>query len=200
VRRGSKGGGCVPATGVQEGEGKLIRELRRGDVVLMALLAREEKGWNFGSTGNRTAAGSEITGPVCWAARAGGGRRAGQEGSMRCGSAGGAQNWRGGAAEAADGGGQRSSGEVVMRGKEQECGCARGNRRREKFTGRVPELKRGTRGVASSCWWSTARVTARAGSGAMRPCEEEPAWLGERWAGELGARWHRKSGERAAGG
>jgi hypothetical protein len=54
---------------------------------------------------------------------------------MRCGSAGGARNWRGGAAEAVDSSGQRSSGEVVERGKEQECGCARGNRRREKFTG-----------------------------------------------------------------
>jgi hypothetical protein len=32
---------------------------------------------------------------------------------VRCGGAGGARNWRGGAAEAADGGGQRSSGEVV---------------------------------------------------------------------------------------
>jgi hypothetical protein len=47
---------------VQEGEGELVRELQRGDVVLMVLLAREEKGWNFGSTRNRTAAGSEIAG------------------------------------------------------------------------------------------------------------------------------------------
>jgi hypothetical protein len=53
---------------VQEGEGELVRELRRGDVVLMVLLAREEKGWNFGSTRNRTAAGSEIAGAVFWAA------------------------------------------------------------------------------------------------------------------------------------
>jgi hypothetical protein len=35
----------------------------------------------------------------------GGGRRAGQEGAVRCGGAGEAQNWRGRAAEAADGGG-----------------------------------------------------------------------------------------------
>jgi hypothetical protein len=49
-----------------------------------------------------------------------------QEGAMRCGGAGGAQNWRGGAAETADGGGQRSSGEVVERGKEQECGARKG--------------------------------------------------------------------------
>jgi hypothetical protein len=48
---------------------------------------------------------------------------------MRRGSAGGARNWRG-AAETADGGGQRSSGEVVERRREQECGCARGDRRR----------------------------------------------------------------------
>jgi hypothetical protein len=37
-------------TGVQEGEGELVRELQYGDMVLMVLLAREEKGWNFGST------------------------------------------------------------------------------------------------------------------------------------------------------
>jgi hypothetical protein len=43
----------------------------------------------------------------------------------------------------ADGGGQRSSGEVVERIREQECGCARGNERKEKFIGRVPTLKRG---------------------------------------------------------
>jgi hypothetical protein len=73
-----------------------------------------------------------------WAARTGGGRRAGQEGAVRCGDAGGARNWRGGAAETADGGGQRSSGEVVERRREQECGCARGKRRREKFTGHIP--------------------------------------------------------------
>jgi hypothetical protein len=51
-------------------KGKLVRELRRRDVVLMVLLAREEKGWNFGLTRNRMAAGSEIAGA------AGGGRRA----------------------------------------------------------------------------------------------------------------------------
>jgi hypothetical protein len=32
---------------------KLVKELRRGDVMLMVLLAKEEKGWNFGSTRNR---------------------------------------------------------------------------------------------------------------------------------------------------
>jgi hypothetical protein len=53
---------------VQEGEGEMVRELRRGDVVLMVFLAREEKGWNFGSTKNRTAAGSEIAGAAFWAA------------------------------------------------------------------------------------------------------------------------------------
>jgi hypothetical protein len=68
---GSEGGGGVPATEVQEGEGELVRELRPGDVVLMVLLAREEKGWNFGSSKNRTAAGSEIAGVVFWAARVG---------------------------------------------------------------------------------------------------------------------------------
>jgi hypothetical protein len=70
ARQGSEGGGGVPATGVQEGEGESVRELRRGDVMLMLLLAREEKGWNFGSTRNRTAAGSEIAGTAFWAARA----------------------------------------------------------------------------------------------------------------------------------
>jgi hypothetical protein len=54
--------------------------------------------------------------------------------------------------------------------------------------------------AASSCWQSTARVVARAGNGATFPCEEEPAGLGERRAGELGAMWRRKSGEGAAGG
>jgi hypothetical protein len=57
----------------------------------MVLLAKEEKGWNFGSTRNRTAAESEITGAAFWAARAEGGRRAGQEGAVRCGGAGGAR-------------------------------------------------------------------------------------------------------------
>jgi hypothetical protein len=64
---------------------------------------------------------------------------------VRCSGAGGARNWRGGAAEAADSGRQRSSSEVVERRKEQECGCMRGNKRRDKFTGRVPKPKRGTR-------------------------------------------------------
>jgi hypothetical protein len=48
----------------------LVRGLRRGDVVLMVLLAEEEKGWNFGSTRNRTATESEITGAMFWAVRA----------------------------------------------------------------------------------------------------------------------------------
>jgi hypothetical protein len=71
--------------------------------VLMVLLARKKKGWNFGSTRNRTAAESEIRGRnVLGYACAGGGRRADQEEAMRCGGAGGARNWRGGAAEAAE--------------------------------------------------------------------------------------------------
>jgi hypothetical protein len=48
----------------------LVRELRRGDVVLMVLSARKEKGWNFSSTRIRMAAESEITGAMFWAARA----------------------------------------------------------------------------------------------------------------------------------
>jgi hypothetical protein len=55
---------------VQEGKGELVRKLRRGDVVLMVLLAREEKGWNLSSTRNRTAAESEIAGAAFWAAHA----------------------------------------------------------------------------------------------------------------------------------
>jgi hypothetical protein len=51
---------------VKEGEGELVRKLQCGDVVLMVLLAREEKGWNFGSTRYRTAAGSEIAGAAFW--------------------------------------------------------------------------------------------------------------------------------------
>jgi hypothetical protein len=42
-----------------------------------------------------------------------------QEGAMRCGGVGGARNWRGEAVEMADDGGQRSSGEVVERGREK---------------------------------------------------------------------------------
>jgi hypothetical protein len=48
----------------------LVREIRRADVVLMVLLARKEKGWNFGSIRIRTAAESEIAGAMFWAARA----------------------------------------------------------------------------------------------------------------------------------
>jgi hypothetical protein len=55
---------------VQEGEGKLVRELRHGDVVLMVLLERKEKRWNFGSTRIRTAAESELTSVAFRAARA----------------------------------------------------------------------------------------------------------------------------------
>jgi hypothetical protein len=47
---------------------KLVRELLRGDVVLMVLFARQEKRWNFGSTRIRTAAESEIVGAMFWAA------------------------------------------------------------------------------------------------------------------------------------
>jgi hypothetical protein len=54
---------------VQEGEGKWVRELRHGDVVLMVLLARKEKRWNFGSTRIRMAAASEIAGAAFSAAR-----------------------------------------------------------------------------------------------------------------------------------
>jgi hypothetical protein len=43
---------------------KLVRDLWRADVVLMVLLAKEEKGWNFGSTRIRTAAESEIAGAM----------------------------------------------------------------------------------------------------------------------------------------
>jgi hypothetical protein len=95
----------------------------------------------------------------------GGGRRADQEGAVKCGGAGGARNWRGGAAETTDGGGQRSSGEVVKRGKEQECGCARGDRRKEKFTGRIPKLKRGMRAGGKQL---LVVDSARGGSGGRR--------------------------------
>jgi hypothetical protein len=57
ARRGSEGSGGVPATRVQECGGELVRELRRGDVMLMVHLVREEKGWNFGSTRNRSGDG-----------------------------------------------------------------------------------------------------------------------------------------------
>jgi hypothetical protein len=78
--------------------------------VLMVLLAREEKGWKFGSTRNKTVAG--VRSPArCSGLRARGRRKKTGSGRGRCGGAGGARNWRGGAAEAADGGGHRSSGE-----------------------------------------------------------------------------------------
>jgi hypothetical protein len=48
----------------------LVRELRREDVVLMVLLARKEKRWNFGSTRIRTVVESEIAGAMFWAVRA----------------------------------------------------------------------------------------------------------------------------------
>jgi hypothetical protein len=82
----------------------LVRELQRGDVVLMVLLVKEEKGWNFGSTRIRTATERDRRHDVLGCACAGGGRIVYQEGTMRCGNAGGARNWRG-AAETADGGG-----------------------------------------------------------------------------------------------
>jgi hypothetical protein len=49
-----------------------------------------------------------------------------------------------------------------------------------------PSWKEACGRVASSCWWSTARVAARAGSGATRLCEEVPTGSVKRWAGELG--------------
>jgi hypothetical protein len=61
-----------------------------------------------------------------------------QEGAMRRGGAGGARNWRGGVAETADGGGQRSSGEVVQRRRELECGCAQGIEQRRSLLGAFP--------------------------------------------------------------
>jgi hypothetical protein len=88
-----------------------------------------------------------------------------QEGAMRCGGAGGVRNWRGGAAETADGGGQRSSGEVVERRREQECGCARGNRGKEEITGRIPKLKRGMRAGGKQLLVVDG---ARGGSGGQR--------------------------------
>jgi hypothetical protein len=120
---------------------------------------------------------------------------------VRCGGAGGARNWRGGAAEAADGGGQRSSGKVVerRRKKNRNAGAREGIEGRS-LLGTFQSQKEARARAASSCWQSTARVAARAGSGATCPCEEEPAGLGERRAGELGARWRRKSGEGAASG
>jgi hypothetical protein len=67
--------------------------------------------------------------------------------------------------ETADGGGHRSSGEVIERRSEQECGCAQGDRRKEKFTGRVPKLKRGVRAGGNQL---LAVNGARSGSGGRR--------------------------------
>jgi hypothetical protein len=87
-----------------------------------------------------------------------------QEGAMRCGGAGAARNWRE-ATDTADGSGQRSSGEVVERRREQDCGCARGNRRKEKFTGHVSKLKRGVRAGSKQL---LVVDDARGGSGGQR--------------------------------
>jgi hypothetical protein len=122
--------------------------------VLMVLLARKENGWNFGSSRNRTAAGSEIAGVAFWAARTGGGRRAGQEGVVRCGCASGARNWRGGAAEAANGGGQRSSGEVVerRRKKNRNAGAREGIEEGRSSLGAFQSQNEARGRAASSCW------------------------------------------------
>jgi hypothetical protein len=48
----------------------LVREVWHGDVLLLVLLAREKKGWNFGSTRIGTAAESEIADAMFWAAHA----------------------------------------------------------------------------------------------------------------------------------
>jgi hypothetical protein len=64
----------------------LVRELQCGDVVLMVLIARKEKGWNFGSTRIRMAAESEIT-VRCSGLRVRERRRVDQEGAMRHGGA-----------------------------------------------------------------------------------------------------------------
>jgi hypothetical protein len=45
---------------------KLVRELQYGDVVLMVLLVRKEKRWNFGLTRIRMAAEREIAGAMFW--------------------------------------------------------------------------------------------------------------------------------------
>jgi hypothetical protein len=126
----------------------------------------------------------------------------GKEGAVRCGGAGGARNWRGGAAQAVDGGGQRSSGEVVerRRKKNRNAGAREGIEEGRSSLGTFQSQKGARRRAASGCWRSMARVAARAGSGMTRPREEEPAGLGEWRAGELEARWRRKSGEGVVGG
>jgi hypothetical protein len=121
---------------------------------------------------------------------------------VRCGGAGEARNWREGAAEAANGGGQRSSSEVVerRRKKNRNTGAREGIEEGRSSLGAFQSQKEARGRAASSYWQLTARVAAWACSGTTCPREEEPAGLGERRAGELGARWRRKSGEGAAGG
>jgi hypothetical protein len=71
---------------------KLVRELRRGDAVLMVLLVRAEKG-------RRVRSPAWCSGlRVCGRRKKSGSRRA-----VRCGGAGGARNLRGGAAKTVDG-------------------------------------------------------------------------------------------------
>jgi hypothetical protein len=109
---------------------------------------------------------------------------------VRCGGAGGARNWRGEAAKAADGGGQRSSGEVVerRRKKNRNAGAREGIEEGRSSLGAFQSQNKARGRAASNCWRLMARVAARAGSGATCLREEEPAGLGERRAGELGAR------------
>jgi hypothetical protein len=54
--------------------------------------------------------------------------------------------------------------------------------------------------VASSYGQSTARVAARAGTGATCPCEEEPAGLGERASWGPGGAGRAGRGQLVAGG
>jgi hypothetical protein len=111
-----------------------------------------------------------------------------QEEVVRCGGAGGARNWRGGAAEVADGGGQWSSGNVVerRRKKNRNAGAREGIEEGRSSLDAFQRQKEVRRRVERSCWRSTACVAVRAGSGATCPHEEELAGLGERRAGELG--------------
>jgi hypothetical protein len=91
ARRGSEGGGGVPATEVQEGEGEVARELLRIDVVLVVSSARAKRGRSVTTTVRPSDGGGEDRrrGVLdCVSVREW--RRAGQEASVGCSGAGGA--------------------------------------------------------------------------------------------------------------
>jgi hypothetical protein len=92
----------------------------------------------------------------------------GQEGAVRCGGAGGARNWRGGAAEAVDGSGQRSSGKVVKRRrkKNRNAGARKGiEEGRSSLGGKQLLMVDGARGGSGEQWCDASARGGASGVG-----------------------------------